>query len=104
MFVSGGENVHPASIELALTSLDGIRESVVVGVPDDEFGTRPVAFVDSVVDFNPEDVESSLRELLPGHMIPVAILPLPLDVGDLKRERAELRSLAIDRLGPARSR
>src|SRR5215218_11333428 len=45
LFVSGGENVQPEEIEAALCRLEQIDEAVVVPVPDEEFGARPVAFV-----------------------------------------------------------
>ena len=47
LFISGGENVQPEEIEEALCRLEGVDEAVVVPVPDEEFGARPVAFVRS---------------------------------------------------------
>lgn len=44
-FVSGGENVDPIEIESALTELEAVDRAVVVSVPDEEYGERPVAFV-----------------------------------------------------------
>jgi fatty-acyl-CoA synthase len=38
MFISGGENVYPAEVELALATLDGVVESCVVAVPDARWG------------------------------------------------------------------
>ncbi len=45
MIVSGGENVYPEEVAAALDQLDEVRECAVVGVPDDRFGQRLVAFV-----------------------------------------------------------
>ncbi|MFQ5629529.1 MAG: o-succinylbenzoate--CoA ligase [bacterium] len=45
MFISGGENIQPEEIELALCKIDGVLQAVVVPVADAEFGQRPVAFV-----------------------------------------------------------
>ena len=45
MIVSGGENVFPLEIEEVLLAHDDVADAVVVGVPDDEFGQRLVAFV-----------------------------------------------------------
>ncbi len=45
MIVSGGENVFPVEIEDLLTAQPQIREAVVVGVPDEEFGQRLRAYV-----------------------------------------------------------
>jgi long-chain acyl-CoA synthetase len=45
MIISGGVNVYPQEIEKAILEVAGVAECAVVGVPDDAFGERPVAFV-----------------------------------------------------------
>ena len=45
MIISGGENVHPVQVEAALADHPGVLDSVVVGVPDDQWGQRVVAYV-----------------------------------------------------------
>lgn len=45
MVVSGGENVHPVQVEEALNEHPGIADSLVVGVPDERWGRRVVAYV-----------------------------------------------------------
>ena len=45
VIVSGGENVSPAAVEAALAELEGVREALVVGVPDREWGQLVVALV-----------------------------------------------------------
>ena len=45
MIVSGGENLFPREVEDLLADLDGVSECSVVGVDDDQFGKRLVAFV-----------------------------------------------------------
>lgn len=45
MVVSGGENVYPDEVTTALDQLAGVRECAVVGVADERFGQRLVAFV-----------------------------------------------------------
>ena len=45
MIVSGGENVHPGPVEDLIAARDEVREVAVVGVPDDEYGQRLVAYV-----------------------------------------------------------
>jgi fatty-acyl-CoA synthase len=38
MFISGGENVYPAEVELALAGAPGVHEACVIGVPDARWG------------------------------------------------------------------
>ncbi|MBP2369512.1 class I adenylate-forming enzyme family protein [Pseudonocardia parietis] len=45
MLVTGGENVHPAQVEEVLNQHPGIADSLVVGVPDERWGRRVVAYV-----------------------------------------------------------
>jgi len=45
LIVSGGENVYPAQIESILLEWEGVAEAGVFGIPDAEYGSRPVAFV-----------------------------------------------------------
>ncbi len=74
-FISGGENVHPERIEAALRSQPGVERAVVVSVPDEEFGMRPVAFLQTS---RPRAaIEAALREQVPGYMVPAAFYELP---------------------------
>lgn len=41
MLISGGLNVYPAEIERLLSSMPGLAEVAVVGVPDDRWGETP---------------------------------------------------------------
>ncbi|GEC23479.1 MULTISPECIES: class I adenylate-forming enzyme family protein [Pseudonocardia] len=50
MLVSGGENVHPVQVEEALNEHPGVADSLVVGVPDERWGRRVVAYVVPAVD------------------------------------------------------
>lgn len=45
MIVSGGENVFPGEVENLLAQLPQVREVAVIGVPDDQYGQRLVAYV-----------------------------------------------------------
>lgn len=43
--ISGGVNVPLPAVTRALRGLDGVRDAVALGVPDDEWGERVVAYV-----------------------------------------------------------
>jgi O-succinylbenzoic acid--CoA ligase len=94
LFISGGENVQPEEIEEALCRLDGIDEAVVVPVPDEEFGARPVAFV-RINDGEPRDLARELEPVLPRFKSPISVHPWPERVRRaMKVDRASLSALA----------
>lgn len=60
MLVSGGENIYPQEVELALDSHPDVREVAVVGVPDEEWGERVAAVV--VGDADPDELDEYCRD------------------------------------------
>lgn len=73
LIVSGGENVYPAEIESRLAEHPGIEEACVVGVDDEVFGTRPIAFVVARTGtrLDGAELDAFCREKLAGYKIPV---------------------------------
>jgi acyl-CoA synthetase (AMP-forming)/AMP-acid ligase II len=45
MYICGGFNVYPAEVEQVLARLDGVAESVVIGVPDGRLGEVGTAYI-----------------------------------------------------------
>lgn len=45
MIISGGYNIYPTEIENVLATFPGVADSSVVGITDDDWGQRVVAFV-----------------------------------------------------------
>jgi O-succinylbenzoic acid--CoA ligase len=78
MFISGGENICPESIEGLLMSFPEVRRAVVVGIPDQEFGARPVAFIAGEADAG--SLRAFLRSRMEGFAVPDLFLPWPTDV------------------------
>ena len=94
LFISGGENVQPEEIEEALTRLEGVDEAVVVPVPEEEFGARPVAFVRT--DGGVRDLSRELEPILPRFKIPISFHPWPEEARrGMKADRTALRGLAL---------
>jgi o-succinylbenzoate---CoA ligase len=90
LFISGGENVQPEEVEEALCRLEGVEEAVVVPVPDEEFGARPVAFV-RINDAQPRDLAMELEPDLPRFKIPISFHPWPEEARQgMKADRAAL--------------
>ncbi len=80
MFISGGENIHPEEIERLLLQQPGVNRAAVVPVSDPEFGRRPVAFVDPVLDeAAAERLRDTLSLRLPRYALPVAFYPFQSD-------------------------
>lgn len=45
MIISGGENVHPVQVEETLMRHPGVKDALVVGLPDEHWGQRVVAYI-----------------------------------------------------------
>lgn len=92
LFISGGENIYPEEIERALLDISGVIQACVVAIPDNVYGSRPVAFVDSP-NLAAVNWKAVLRNRLPAFKIPDSFLPWPEGVG-LKPDRRRLQRLA----------
>lgn len=79
MFISGGENIQPEQIEKVMLEIDEIEQALVVPVKDDEFGNRPVVFVELFDNKKASELNLSeqLRQSLPGYMIPTQFFDWP---------------------------
>lgn len=77
MFISGGENIYPEEIERALMGLSGVSAAVVVSVPDETWGARPVAFVQA--DRPEPALRAALRGVLANFQVPDRIFGWPAD-------------------------
>ena len=45
MIVAGGVNIYPAEIECELVKHPSIEDAAVIGIPDGDFGEKPMAFI-----------------------------------------------------------
>ncbi len=102
VLVTGGEKVSPAAVEAALADLEGVREALVVGVPDAEWGQAVVALVVARgAPPDPEHVRAHVADRLgrpsaPRHVLVVADMPRR---GPGKPDRRAAAGLAARRLG-----
>jgi fatty-acyl-CoA synthase len=60
MFVSGGENVYPPAVEDAIADHPNVDEVVVIGVPDDTWGTVGKAVVEGDESLTLDELETFL--------------------------------------------
>lgn len=47
MIISGGENIHPEEVEDTLAECALVRQAAVIGLPDERWGQKVVAFVEA---------------------------------------------------------
>jgi len=74
-------------------------QALVVPVPDEEFGHRPIAFIQTQKKkIDPETITAELKPLLPGYKIPIAFYDLSgsMEPERLKVDRAYLKKLALE--------
>lgn len=70
MFVSGGENVYPPQVEDAIADHPKVTEVVVIGVPDDTWGTVGKAVIEGDESLTLDEVESHLASRVARYAIP----------------------------------
>ncbi|MCP4222755.1 MAG: acyl--CoA ligase [Actinomycetia bacterium] len=96
MFKSGGYNVYPREVELALEEHNGVSMAAVVSLPDPTFQEVGVAYVMGDADIDPASLRSFAAERLANYKVPKRIhvldeLPM-LPIG--KVDKKALRALA----------
>jgi acyl-CoA synthetase (AMP-forming)/AMP-acid ligase II len=72
MIVSGGENVYPIEVEKTLAAHPEVAEASVIGVDDEQFGQRLVAFVvlNAGASATPDVLKQHVRENLANYKVP----------------------------------
>ncbi|GAA4349199.1 o-succinylbenzoate--CoA ligase [Angustibacter luteus] len=102
VIVTGGAKVSPQAVEVVLAEQPGIRECLVVAVPDDEWGQRVVALVVA----NPLPDLDALRRSVsdrlgapsaPREVLPVTALPTTALGKPDRRAAAELARVRLAR-------
>lgn len=68
VIITGGENVYPEQVESVLQECPGVSEAVVVGIPDEEWGSAVACLYSG--DGQAGAVAGWAKERLPGHMVP----------------------------------
>lgn len=99
--IVGGFNVYPAEVEDALKRSPLVHDAVVVGVPDDRLGERPVAGIVWAGGPDEAKVLDEVREVLAAYKVPRQTFTLdavPLTPRD-KVDRKRATALAVEALG-----
>jgi o-succinylbenzoate---CoA ligase len=95
MFISGGENIYPEEIEKCLMNMDKIENGIVIDIPDEKYGARPVAFIKTKnYDLiNRESIVEHLRKYLTKFKIPDAFYLWPEMHETLKAQRKYFKQI-----------
>jgi bile acid-coenzyme A ligase len=97
MILAGGANIYPAEVEAAIDEHPRVRSSAVIGLPDDDLGSRVHAIVqtDDGSPIEIDDLRAHLADRIVRYKIPRSFEftnePLRDDAGKLRRSalRAE---------------
>jgi len=76
---TGGEKVYPEEVEMALKSHPDVFDALVVGTPNERFGSQVTAVVEprAGATLTLESVDAHLRPMLSGYKIPRALVVVP---------------------------
>ena len=98
MIIVGGANVYPAEVEAALDAHAAVRSSAVIGLPDEDLGSRIHAIVDATLPVSEEALREHLGKHLVQYKIPKSFEfvsePLRDDAGKLRRSALRAARLA----------
>ncbi|MFC9220605.1 class I adenylate-forming enzyme family protein [Streptomyces hygroscopicus] len=97
--ITGGTNIQPVEIERAFEEHPGVREAVVVGVPDQEWGETPAALVHApgIDALHTDELTLWVRGRLAGFKRPRHIYlshdPIPRASGESKIARGDIKRM-----------
>jgi bile acid-coenzyme A ligase len=89
MILVGGANVYPAEVEAALDEHPAVMSSCVIGLPDEDLGSRVHALLQADGDVDDDELRAFLAERLVTYKIPRSFErvdePLRDDAGKVRR-------------------
>ncbi|MBS9375039.1 class I adenylate-forming enzyme family protein [Rhodococcus sp. B50] len=81
LIISGGINISPAEIEIAISDIDGVEEVAVISARDDKFGETPAAIITASRDLEVSEVVAHCERVLSNYKVPRFVVlrssPLP---------------------------
>ncbi|MFM8847365.1 MAG: AMP-binding protein [Actinomycetota bacterium] len=89
MILSGGANIYPAEVEIALSEHPDVVSSAVIGLPDEDLGNRIHAVVQVSKPISEDDLRTFLGERLVRYKVPRSFEfttePVRDDAGKVRR-------------------
>ena len=105
MIITGGFNVYSAEVEQALMQHPAVRDCAVVGLPDDKWGERVTAVIESSAEVQPDELVAFVKARIGSVKAPKQVevwQELPRSrVG--KVLKADVRTRLLHDQGPPRS-
>jgi bile acid-coenzyme A ligase len=105
MILCGGRNVYPAEVEAALEEHPAVRSSCVIGLPDEDLGSRIHALVELAAEVSFEELRDHVAKRLLHWKVPRSFErvdhPLRDEAGKVRRSALREARLARGE-GPAR--
>jgi len=81
LIISGGINISPVELEIAIGAIDGVQEVAVIAAHDDRFGETPAAIVTASPDVDEKAVIEHCEKVLADFKVPRYVVirqdPLP---------------------------
>ena len=76
MIISGGLNVYPKEIESLIDDLDGVGESAVIGLKDNDLGEKVVAVVvrQDKSEITEDELITTLKKDIAGFKVPIQVI------------------------------
>lgn len=100
MILTGGRNVYPAEVEAALQEHPAVRSCCVIGLPDDDLGSRVHAIVELAAPTSDDELLHHLGERLVSYKMPRSFerseRPLRNDAGKVRRSALRAERVARD--------
>jgi acyl-CoA synthetase (AMP-forming)/AMP-acid ligase II len=103
MIKTGGANVSPAELEVALRACEPVKLARIVGVPDDRLGERVVACIVLKDPATEQDIVDFLKQRVAAYKVPKQVLffddgEIPMTKSETKVRDEELIALVMERL------
>lgn len=106
LVISGGFNVYPIEVETVLDSMDGIKESAVIGAPHPDFGEAVIAVIvpEQAENLTPAEITDFVTDRIAAYKRPkyIDIIPeLPRNaMGKVQKNRLRQRYDGVFTGGP----
>ena len=97
IFISGGENINPLSIEEIVKQHPAIKDAYLIAIADEQWGEMGILLFEISTDenFSAEDLTAYLKPNIHPHYMPKYFFQTKLNIeGQLKAKRSELKTLA----------